>query len=81
MNVQHSKHSISQQIFIILIPFLIALIAINALVVLGLMVFGGIFQISQTIAIIISMLFFIVAIIFGVLVFVKLRRYFEKILD
>jgi len=81
MNVQHSKHSILQQIFIFLIPFLIALIAINALIVLGIMVFGGIFQISQTIAIIISMLFFIVAIIFGVLVFVKLRRYFEKILD
>jgi hypothetical protein len=81
MNTKITKHSISKQIAIYSLSLFILSNIIVALGFSGIMISRLFASISEMLAMILMSVFVIISVIIGVIVFIKLRRYFGKVFD
>jgi len=81
MDTTTKKRSSLKQLWIVMVSFLFAIIGMKVVVFLGFLISGLFGSLSEALPLIIMSLFFIMAIIAAVIVYIKMRRYLDETLD
>jgi len=81
MDTTTKKRSSLKQLWIVMVSFLFAIIGMKVVAFLGFLISGLLGSLSEALPLIIMSLFFIMAIIAAVIVYIKMRRYLDETLD